>query len=292
MSFNNSVNYKDASEANYDDVSQIFPTYISGYTSSIQLDIDTNIDLLIDMSPGIIFSRPDFGSFARYYLYFKQALIKMDKTDGKDYAKVFQAFERHDKDAYNKIDDNTLDEFTAIMFNSFKKAAGRKKFLNSFCVDYFHSMFEILEQMRYYHCGSRSDFLDFTDVFCVVKYGINYNNVSAVKLLLSYIDCLSLFHPVENYLSEKQKIDKFLAKMNRNFRRKLISYLFYSGIIKTEDMHTVSKDVSTFSELLEFIVQYENSVDKELKSKHLSNINIDQNIRISNAATVLLKPAI
>ena len=28
MSFNNSVNYKDASEANYDDVSQIFPTNI------------------------------------------------------------------------------------------------------------------------------------------------------------------------------------------------------------------------------------------------------------------------
>ena len=79
------------------------------------------------MSPGIDLSTPDSGMFARYYLYFKQALIKMDKTDSKDYAKVFQAFEKHDKDAYNKIDDNILDEFTAIMFNSFKKSAGRKK---------------------------------------------------------------------------------------------------------------------------------------------------------------------
>ena len=84
--------------------------------------------------------------------------------------------------------------------------------------------------------------------------------------------------------------------MDPNFRRKLISYLFKSKIIKTEDMLTVSKYVITFSELLEFIVQYENSVDKELKSKHLSNINIDQSIRLfkvaENINRVWFKPII
>ena len=154
-------------------------------------------------------------------------------------------------------------------------------------------MFEILEQMRSYHCGSRSIFLNFTDAFRVMKYGVNYDNVGAVKMLLSYIDCLSLFYPVKNYLSEKQKIDKFVANMDPNFREKLMSYLFKSKIVLTENIFTVSNDVCTFSELLEFIVQCENSINKELKSKHLlSNINIDQSIRISNATTVLLKPII
>ncbi|GMM47395.1 hypothetical protein DAPK24_039700 [Pichia kluyveri] len=274
MTFNNSVNYKDASEANYDDVTDTI-----GHSSSTgQLFKDTKIKLLFGMSPGIDFSFPDSGNFARYYLYFKQTLIKMDNS--KNYAKVFQAFEKNDEDAYNKIDNNTLNEFTVIMLNSFKTAVGRRNFVNSVGVDYSGTMFAILEKMRYYHCGSRKTFLDVTDAFGVIKYGFNYNNVNAVKLLLSYIDCLSLFHPVKNSLSEEQKIDKFLAKMDPTFRGKLISYLFYSEVISTEDVFTVSKDVSTFSELLEFISQYENSVNQELKCKRLSNINIDQSITV------------
>lgn len=263
------------------------PLISQSFTQIKKLTKDNKIATLVTMSPGIDFNTPDAGKYARYYLYYKHALLKMEASDGRNYPIIFGCFERLDETGFDAIDEETVAEFTTVVLQSIKSAGGKQKLLNSMGAIYTPSIFSLFEHIRSYHCGTRDIPLNFQDAFGTIKYGVNYNNVGAVKMFLSYADCIALFHPVKNPLTEGQKVETFIKNMDGSFKNKLLSYLFKRQLIESDDPFHITSSINDLDQLLQFISQYESSVNFGTKTKHLSSFTIDQSIRISNAADVV-----
>jgi hypothetical protein len=206
-------------------------------------------------------------------------------THGEALKSCFEIFEKHDVDQMKEVDADTLAILAKAIHLSTKDSPGKGKLFYELGYVNTPPIFGLLEEIHSFHCGARSYPVSVERVINVIKYGSTYDNIGAVRIHLSFLECVKLFHPVKDDIPESKKASNFLENMSEKYKAGFLDFL-----IKTKVIKTVSDYASKFDnieQVLSSINDYEVEEEFTDRINFLSTFAIDKALRISRESTSL-----
>jgi hypothetical protein len=188
-----------------------------------KLGKNTAITQLVTLAPTIEFDKPNVAQFARFYLYWKTELSTLD-THGEALKSCFEIFEKHDVDQMKEVDADTLAILVMAIHLSTKDSPGKGKLFYELGYVNTPPIFGLLEEIHSFHCGARSYPVSVERVINVIKYGSTYDNIGAVRIHLSFLECVKLFHPVKDDIPESKKVSNFLENMSEKYKAGFLDF--------------------------------------------------------------------
>jgi hypothetical protein len=188
-----------------------------------KLGKNTAVNQLVTLAPTIEFAKPNVAQFARFYTYWKTELSALD-THGEALKSCFEIFEKHDVDQMKEVDADTLAILVMAIHLSTKDSPGKGKLFYELGYVNTPPIFGLLEEIHSFHCGARSYPVSVERVINVIKYGSTYDNIGAVRIHLSFLECVKLFHPVKDDIPESKKVSNFLENMSEKYKAGFLDF--------------------------------------------------------------------
>lgn len=185
------------------------------------------ISSILKFAPKIYFNNKNKYAYSKHYDYFKYILIE----DDIGYKDLFEFFEKGDKVGFNALDYKLIKFFQELLYKSIYKVQGVSKLLSSLRFLNIPPLYDLMEKIREYHCGSRNIPFNVSKSFNEIKYGITCDNAEAVNIHERIVKIMLLFHREEDSLSSKQKAKMLLDNMNDAYRSKLKAHLLSQRLI-------------------------------------------------------------